>query len=171
MPSIEDLRKTRDRIRELAAQIPGANDAELIKIRAELREALAAEGQRVEETIAHSPRITDSVIDVDFEGMRPSRPPRFIRQVDDGYGNLLYTTGKDTLNRHVLLSLIGRVNEQRQRFEGLSEEEQSKIQEEFDLNAVRSTIVSPYLDYLVSEELGRRFRELKQNPPNPFGKR
>lgn len=125
----------------------------------------------------HRPRDMDTVNDMSFEpdGRIKIQEMRFIHQWDDGFGNTIYTanTTSDVRSRNIttpdqIHALSDRIRAQQTAFGGLDPEQQSTITAEFSSSKGIAASAQPYKDHLQNGALGKRFAELKANPPRPF---
>lgn len=133
---------------------------------------------QVREQQAHRPRETETAAtDIQFtpEGRPVVENIRFIHKWDDGYGNVVYTanTRSEITGGHIvgpvhIQPLSTRIQAQKASFRALEVDEQSRISGEFDSLGGNAASAKPYGDYLQNEALGKRFAELKSNPPRPI---
>lgn len=135
---------------------------------------------QLREQQAHRPRETETAAtDIQFtpEGRPVVENIRFIHKWDDGYGNVVYTantrseiTGGRIVGPAHIQPLSTKIQAQQGSFRTLEVDEQSRIRGEFDSLGDNASSAKPYGDYLKNEVLGKKFEELKANPPRPsFG--
>lgn len=126
----------------------------------------------------HYPQSLGMVNDIPFtpEGRPITQNIRIINKWDDGYGNIVYTattrtsiTRGNTVYPDQFKPLSDRIAAQQTSFERLGPQEQSRLHGEFDTSNGTAESVQSYKDYLNNQALGKRFEELKANPPKPFG--
>lgn len=172
--ALDKLKEARKKIEDLTAQIPGAFDAERRRIEEAARVRNDRQKEELKDRFEHSPRPIETQIDIEFRQdgrIVPESMRRLIRKWDDGYGNMIFTGADIPIDIDKIRELSIRINAQKDSFVTLPDEEKTKIQVDFDSSPGKSTTSKPYSDFLRSEALGRRFQELKDNPPNPFGKK
>lgn len=141
----------------------------------EARARSAATEAQIKDQLAHRPKDLGVVNNITFDNSgRIVGPIRMIHQWDDGYRHLVYTETRETgrslqmVTPSQIQPLSERIQAQQAVFEGLNPTEQERIQAGFK-SGDKTIDTTPYTDYLQNEALGRRFEELKQNPPRPFG--
>lgn len=126
----------------------------------------------------HRPQDVDMVNDISFasDGRVTPQETRLIHQWNDGFGNTVYTanTRSDISRGNIVTpdqihALSDRIKTQQTAFGALDADQQSTITREFDSSKGTATSAQPYKDHLQNEALGKRFAELKANPPRPFG--
>lgn len=178
-PSKEGLEEA-ERIRRAGeanvVAIKKAGEADLARIKAGI-DAYGRDVQQrrdaLDEESAHMSKEVGHATDVSFDASgRPNiEQMRFIHQWNDGYGNIVYSVsarGKTDLVLSQVRPLSMRIQTQQSAFSGLGADEQSRIRGEFDVS--KGSVASSYRDFLQNEALGKRFAEIKTNPPRPsFG--
>lgn len=126
----------------------------------------------------HRPQDIGMVNDISFgpDGRINMQEMRLIHQWDDGFGNIIYTANsRSDIQRGNIVTpdqihaLSDRIKTQQSAFTALDPVQQSTLNGEFDSSKGTATSIQPYKDYLQNETLGKRFAELKANPPRPFG--
>lgn len=138
----------------------------------EHREA-QAELDRARERVTHPPKHLDTANDPDAlkrasmngEDIVAVRNRTTIYQWDDGRGNIIYLNPDVFMNQ--IQAVSARITKQQESFRTLGTDEQAKARTEFGSAQDTAATVSPYKDFLKSEALGERFRELKQSRPGP----
>lgn len=163
------------------AKLKQAFDADLERRRRGL-EATAAQQQTAqtavakasEQQVAHMPRQLGSVNDENAimkalksgEAIASVRNRTTIYQWNDGDGNILYLNPDVPMNQIKVVS--ARITEQKGAFDALGADRQTRIRTDFSLSKrVVAKSTQPYMDYLKSEALGRRFQKLQQSSPTP----
>lgn len=118
------------------------------------------------ERLAHMPKQLGMVNDL---SPTPKGDPRVrvILKWNDGYENVVYVVA-GTTRLSEIKPLSDRIRVQGGALNQLSPEEQSRIRGEFSSSNGAAASIQPYNDFLQNEALGKRFEELKQNPPRPF---
>lgn len=126
----------------------------------------------------HRPQDVGMVNDISFtpDGRINLQEMRLIHQWDDGFGNMVYTANsRSDISRGNIVTpdqihtLSDRIKTQQTAFGALNPGEQSTITTEFNSSKGAAASAQPYKDHLQNEALGKRFAELKANPPRPFG--
>lgn len=174
--SLEKIRAARRKIEDLTAQIPEAMDAERRRIeeasRVRVNQQRAELEEKIREDREHAPKRIGWQDDIEF---RPDGKPvpesigRVINEWNDGYGNIIFT-GRGIYPSEIH-ELSRQISAQREAFSKLSAEERSPIEAEFAASKGKAGSSKPYSAYLQSEALAKRFQELEQNPPMPFGRK
>lgn len=126
----------------------------------------------------HRPQDSGMVNDISFtpDGGINLQDMRLIHQWNDGFGNTVYTANtRDDISKGNIVTpdqihaLSERIRTQQTAFGILAPEQQTTITAEFNSSKGTAASAQTYTDHLQNEALGKRFAELKANPPRPFG--
>lgn len=157
------LEQTRQRVESYAADVQARTEAFQ---------------KQLEYDRLHGPKDIGMVNDISFspDGRINLQDIRLIHQWDDGFGNTVYTANtRNDISRGNIVTpdqihaLSDRIRTQQTAFGTLDHGQQSAITAEFNSSKGTVASVQPYKDHLQNEALGKRFAELKANPPRPFG--
>lgn len=156
---------------ELSKQMPAAVNAMVEQVKkgeaARLAENLA-ERDRAFDRLARQPKLLDSVTDLavlkqaTHANSADVARRTCINKWVGGYGNVVYAYADTDPSQ--IQDLSTRITEQQNLFSALEADEQTKAKAKF---ASAKGTTGPYKDFLQSEVLGKRFKELKQSPPTP----
>lgn len=171
----EQAKQVIEEINKLSVELQKRADANLehVKVAGEAQLATSqAELDGAREDLAHQPKLMGNVIDLKLvrelalsKGLstQEAYAQAGINQFDDGYGNIIYLSPSVRMDQ--VHTVSARITEQQKSFGVLGADEQIRARTEF--GSAMNTTPSPYLDFLQSEALEKRFQELKQPRSGP----
>lgn len=112
----------------------------------------------------------DRASDVEFlpeGGINPKTLQRAIFQWRDADGNEIYTRENYAGQLPEIRALRNKVVAQQTVWGGLASDKQSRIQNDWQSSGAKAPNALPFKDFLTSQALGERFKQLQQNPLRP----